>query len=157
MKRVLPEPAGQLSGSEAQRLAEDPQWQSSRFGELEDFIFDFLVGGRGDGGEAVRLKLQTPLFVADALLEAAGQQLAAELQTAEEVSDFTFSNFSAALVFLALYVAVAHMEAAGQQLAAELQTAEEVRGHVCLRRDVGVFCSCIVDGYHVRWRYSGWQ
>ena len=78
--------AGQLSGGEARRLAEDGQWRASRFGELEKFIFDFLVGGGGvDGGEAVRLKLQTPLFVTDALLEAAGQQLAAELETAEEV------------------------------------------------------------------------
>lgn len=77
-------PAGQLTSTEARRLADDGQWQSSRFGQLESFIFDFLCGGR-DSGEAVRLKLQTPLFMADALLEAAGQQLAAELQTAEEV------------------------------------------------------------------------
>lgn len=68
-----------------QRLAEDSQWRASRFGALEDFIFDFLVGGGRAAGEAVRLKLQTPLFVADALLEAAGQQLAAELETAKEV------------------------------------------------------------------------
>lgn len=67
------------------RLSEDRQWQSSRFGALEDFIFDFLVGGGRDTGEAVRLKLQTPLFVADALLDAAGQQLSAELETAKEV------------------------------------------------------------------------
>ena len=33
----------------------------------------------------MRLKLQTPLFVADALLEAADQQLGAELETATEV------------------------------------------------------------------------
>ena len=69
-----------------QRLAEDAQWRASRFGKLEDFIFDFLVGGGRTAAEAVRLKLQTPLFVADALLAAAGQQLAAELDTAQEVA-----------------------------------------------------------------------
>ena len=68
-----------------QRLSEDAQWRASRFGQLEDFIFDFLVGGGRTAAEALRLKLQTPLFVADALLAAAGQQLAAELATAQEV------------------------------------------------------------------------
>lgn len=34
---------GQLTGGEAQRLADDEQWRASRFGRLEDFIFDFLV------------------------------------------------------------------------------------------------------------------
>lgn len=51
-------------------------------------MFEFLCGGRSSG-EAVRLKLQTPLFVADALLEAAGKLLEAELQTAEEVRYMT--------------------------------------------------------------------
>ena len=77
-------PAGQLSSEELDRLGVDDRWRGSRFGALEEFVFDFLCGGRGSG-EAVRLKLQTPLFVADALLEAAGNLLQAELQTAEEV------------------------------------------------------------------------
>lgn len=47
-------------------------------------MVDFLVGG-GAAGESLRLKLQTPLFVADALLEAARQQLSSELVTAEQV------------------------------------------------------------------------
>lgn len=38
--------------------------------------------GSGSGGEGVRLKLQTPLFVADALVGAAGRQLATELAAA---------------------------------------------------------------------------
>lgn len=67
-----------------ERLAGDPQWQRSRFAELERFMVEFLVGDSGAGGESARLKLQTPLFVADALLEAAAQQLAAELATAEQ-------------------------------------------------------------------------
>ena len=38
--------AGQLTKGEQQRLVEDEQWQRSRFGELETFIFDFLCGGK---------------------------------------------------------------------------------------------------------------
>ena len=67
-----------------QSLARDQNWQRSRFGELEAFMVDFLVGGTS-AGESLRLKLQTPLFVSDALLEAARTQLAAELATAEQV------------------------------------------------------------------------
>lgn len=67
-----------------QSLARDQGWQRSRFGELERFMVDFLVGG-ASAGESLRLKLQTPLFVSDALLEAAREQLAAELAAAEQV------------------------------------------------------------------------
>ena len=46
----------------------------------------FHAGQDGDSpegaGEGVRLKLQTPLFVADALMGAAGQRLAAEVEAA---------------------------------------------------------------------------
>ena len=65
-------------------LARDESWQRSRFGELEAFMVEYLVGG-ASAGESLRLKLQTPLFVSDALLEAARQQLQAELSTAEQV------------------------------------------------------------------------
>lgn len=43
------------------------------------FIFLFALAA----GEGVRLKLQTPLFVADALIGAAGRHLATELSTAQ--------------------------------------------------------------------------
>lgn len=65
-------------------LARSGQWSDSRFGDLERFMVDFLVGGVA-AGESLRLKLQTPLFVADALLEAARQQLSSELSTAQQV------------------------------------------------------------------------
>jgi len=63
-----------------------------RFGEFEKFIYDFLVGseaaagGAGGslrGGEGLRLKLQTPLFVADALMEAARGRLEAQTAAAK--------------------------------------------------------------------------
>ena len=64
----------------------------NRFGEFEKFIYDFLVGseaaaggagGSLHGGEGLRLKLQTPLFVADALMEAARVRLDAQTAAAK--------------------------------------------------------------------------
>lgn len=73
-------------------LSADPAWAASRFMALESFMLDFLTGcgsaggagsgGSEAGGESVRLKLQTPIFVAEALLQAAELQLNAELDAA---------------------------------------------------------------------------
>lgn len=81
---VWPGGGSPLETLDEEALARSGQWGESRFGELERFMVDFLVGG-GAAGESLRLKLQTPLFVADALLEAARQQLSSELSTAEQV------------------------------------------------------------------------
>lgn len=84
------------------KLATHPDWERSNFATFQDFICNFLLGdiapaaasaaalrqqdysassvGRGEG---IRLKLQTPLFVADALLKAARQSVAAELAAAQ--------------------------------------------------------------------------
>ena len=78
------EPPAAAPAADPERLAADPGWRSSRFAELERFMVDFLVGGAA-GGESARLKLETPLFVADTLLGAAARQLAAELAAAEQV------------------------------------------------------------------------
>lgn len=91
---------GALSPEQAARLAVHPAWQRSGFEPLEKFIFEFLTGGskaegrdaRGSvggssgrgGAESVRLKLESPLFVADALLGAAEQQLSQELSVAKQ-------------------------------------------------------------------------
>eukprot|EP00884_Botryococcus_braunii_P002009 jgi/Botrbrau1/11809/Bobra.0224s0012.1 len=64
-------------------LAGDPRWQESKFGSLERFMIDFLAGGAG-GSESMRLKLQTPLFVGSALLDAARKQLEADLSLAQQ-------------------------------------------------------------------------
>ena len=66
------------------QLQKDQRWDASHYGNLEQFIYDYLVGGPS-AGETVRLKLQTPLFVAEALLQAAQRQLTDELQTATQV------------------------------------------------------------------------
>ena len=76
-----------------QGLARNEHWQRSRFGKLEQFMVDFLVGG-ASAGESLRLKLQTPLFVSDALLEAARQQLEAERAAAEQVASEEFATLS---------------------------------------------------------------
>ena len=81
-----------LSSADEQALSGHAKWEASRFGTLESFILDFLVGG-SSAGESVRLKLQTPLFVADALLEAAGQQLADDLAAAEQVAVLLAPHF----------------------------------------------------------------
>lgn len=82
-------PGGILSDADKAALQGDQLWESSRFGALEKFILDFLVGG-ASAGESVRLKLQSPLYVTEALLDAAGQQLSEDLTAAQEVN--TLSN-----------------------------------------------------------------
>ncbi len=75
--------AGPLESSGSGQLQKDRRWDASHYGNLEQFIYDYLVGG-ASAGESVRLKLQTPLFVADAILQAAQRQLVEELQTASQ-------------------------------------------------------------------------
>ncbi len=67
-----------------QVLVNDSRWARSQFGVLERFMRDFLAGGAG-GSESMRLKLQTPLYVAAALLDAARKQLEADLALAQQV------------------------------------------------------------------------
>ena len=52
-------------------------------------------------GESVRLKLQTPLFVADALLAAGAEQLAADLTAVQQVSILIYRAISLLNQFLA--------------------------------------------------------
>ena len=66
------------------QLQQDGRWDASHYGNLEQFIYDYLTGG-SSAGESVRLKLQTPLFVAEALAQAAHRQLTDELETATQV------------------------------------------------------------------------
>eukprot|EP00959_Pyramimonas_sp_CCMP1952_P053058 1110011-Pyramimonas_sp.AAC.1 len=68
-------------------LRQDAEWMRSAFGEAEQWVFSFLAGGgegAGDvGGEALRLKLNTPLSVASALTQASLRRLDEELAEAE--------------------------------------------------------------------------
>lgn len=76
--------AGALQTSNNGQLQQDGRWDASHYGNLEQFIYDYLTGGTS-AGETVRLKLQTPLFVAEALAQAAHRQLTDELETATQV------------------------------------------------------------------------
>lgn len=78
---------GALSAREENILADDPLWQASGFDELESFMRDFLIGGTELGGESARIKLQTPLFVAEALVSAASSVLTSELEVVQSDAD----------------------------------------------------------------------
>lgn len=70
---------GVLTRDEERLLSGHPAWVSSRFEGLESFMRDFLTGG---AGESARLKLQTPLFVGEALVSAGMASLIAEAEVA---------------------------------------------------------------------------
>jgi thiamine monophosphate synthase/GTP-binding protein EngB required for normal cell division len=89
-KDALPAPKGAAVaeppawGRPPPALARAPDWRASGFGELEGFIARFLGGDADAGvpGEALRLKLATPLSLGAALLEAASRALAAQADAA---------------------------------------------------------------------------
>ncbi|CAI5465876.1 unnamed protein product [Closterium sp. Yama58-4] len=74
-----PDPAAQAA---AARLRNDPSYQASGFADLEIFIQQFLEGSSDAGAERLRLKLDTPLGVASALLAGAEAQLTAQAEAA---------------------------------------------------------------------------
>ncbi|CAI5976453.1 unnamed protein product [Closterium sp. NIES-65] len=74
-----PDPAVQAA---AVRLRNDPSYQASGFADLEIFIQQFLEGSSDAGAERLRLKLDTPLGVASALLAGAEAQLTAQAEAA---------------------------------------------------------------------------
>ncbi|CAI5982086.1 unnamed protein product [Closterium sp. NIES-64] len=74
-----PDPAAQAA---AVRLRNDPSYQASGFADLEIFIQQFLEGSSDAGAERLRLKLDTPLGVASALLAGAEAQLTAQAEAA---------------------------------------------------------------------------
>ena len=73
---------GNLDG---EALAMSEAWRSSGFANLETVLYQYLIGEPGKVSESVRLKMQTPLAVADALLGASQQQLMGDLSGAEKV------------------------------------------------------------------------
>eukprot|EP00898_Chlorokybus_atmophyticus_P007953 jgi/Chlat1/8159/Chrsp76S07611 len=70
-----------LSTPDETTRQDDPRWQASRFEALENFVFDFLSG---KNSERIRLKLETPLAVAAALLEGLGRTLQMESDAASQ-------------------------------------------------------------------------
>ncbi|CAG9463676.1 unnamed protein product [Pedinophyceae sp. YPF-701] len=70
-----------LGTMDAEELRTSPDWIASGYNGLEQFLLGFLGGGTG-AGEVLRLKMMTPVGIAEALLSAAGRQLAQEEQAA---------------------------------------------------------------------------
>uniref|UniRef100_A0A1D1XXT4 Uncharacterized protein in xynA 3'region n=2 Tax=Anthurium amnicola TaxID=1678845 RepID=A0A1D1XXT4_9ARAE len=56
-------------------LLSDPLWVSSGFYELENFLFSFLDGSTETGMERMKLKLDTPIGIAERLLTACETQV----------------------------------------------------------------------------------
>jgi hypothetical protein len=64
-------------------LQGNSDWKSSGFGQLEEFIRKFLEGSTDAGAERLRLKLDTPLGIGMALLNASDRQLSADIVIAD--------------------------------------------------------------------------
>jgi hypothetical protein len=64
-------------------LQGDSYWKNSGFGQLEEFIMNFLEGSTDAGAERLRLKLDTPLGIGVALLSASDRQLSADIVKAD--------------------------------------------------------------------------
>ncbi len=72
-------------------LANDSDWVDSGFGALEDYIVSYLGGTGSRSSDAFRLKLNTPIGVALALMEVTGRQLNEEFERATgQVSKLSF-------------------------------------------------------------------
>lgn len=54
----------------AKLLGSDSQWKTSSFYELENFLYSFLDGSTSTGMERMKLKLETPIAIAEKLLSA---------------------------------------------------------------------------------------
>ncbi|PAN19738.1 hypothetical protein PAHAL_3G294900 [Panicum hallii] len=65
----------------------DPIWRSSKFCELEDYLLSFLDSSTENGKERVRLKLETPIGIADRLLMSC--QRLVKLEYEKAVDDLT--------------------------------------------------------------------
>ncbi|XP_031744115.1 probable transmembrane GTPase FZO-like, chloroplastic isoform X2 [Cucumis sativus] len=59
-------------------------WRSSSFHELENFLYSFLDGSTSNGKERMKLKLQTPVSIAERLLSAAETLVRQEIRFAKQ-------------------------------------------------------------------------
>lgn len=65
-------------------LFNDRRWMRSRFFELENFLFNLLDGTTETGMGRVKLKLETPLAIADRLLSSCQTLVKQEYENASE-------------------------------------------------------------------------
>ncbi|XP_078445105.1 FZO-like protein [Wolffia australiana] len=70
--------------SSSEVLLSDVRWLTSGFPELEDFLYSFLDGSTDTGMERMKLKLETPIGIADRLLTACEAQVKYEFECAKK-------------------------------------------------------------------------
>lgn len=68
-------------------LFNDPRWRNSKFYDLEHYLLSFLDGSTENGKERVRLKLETPIGIADRLLTSC--QRLVKLEYEKAIDDLT--------------------------------------------------------------------
>lgn len=71
-----------LGGYSEELLLNDTRWVTSGFHELEGFLYSFLDGSTDTGMERMKLKLNTPIGIADRLLTACEAQVKHEYERA---------------------------------------------------------------------------
>lgn len=76
--------------SSSEILGNDSRWLTSGFPELEDLLYSFLDGSTDTGMERMKIKLETPIGIADRLLAACEAQVKYEYECA--TNDLTSIN-----------------------------------------------------------------
>jgi hypothetical protein len=65
-------------------LINNPQWSSSKFQDFQSYLLSFMDGSTDNGKERVRLKMETPVGIADRLLSSCERFVKVELENAVE-------------------------------------------------------------------------
>ncbi|KAJ4804839.1 tRNA modification GTPase MnmE [Rhynchospora pubera] len=65
-----------------QLLTNNPQWGSSKFEDFESYLLSFMDGSTNNGKERIRLKMETPVGIADRLLSSCELFVKVELENA---------------------------------------------------------------------------
>lgn len=65
-------------------LNNNPQWHSSKFQDFQSYLLSFMDGSTDNGKERIRLKMETPVGIADRLLSSCQRFVKLELENAVE-------------------------------------------------------------------------
>ncbi|KAJ3676280.1 hypothetical protein LUZ60_003692 [Juncus effusus] len=84
-----------LQSPNSLNLQTSPQWHNSKFSELEDYLLSFLDGSTENGKQRVRIKMETPVGIADRLLSSCERFVRGEFEEAvrdlESIEDLVSS------------------------------------------------------------------
>lgn len=62
----------------------DPHWRTNNFDKLEKFLYSFLDGSSSTGKERMKLKLETPIRIAERLLSSCDTLVMKDCQDAKQ-------------------------------------------------------------------------